>query len=131
MERLFISPAFCNSFVFIPLPLLNFQAKFAAVKLFFAFILSLIVLTETVVPCCLWDNCNEEEIASSHEEDATKKAACSPFAACATCTAVVLITKPNFPVIVLQKIVLKHTAANPFFVLSSYQHSFLQPPRLS
>ncbi|HEX8676034.1 MAG TPA: hypothetical protein VF700_02380, partial [Segetibacter sp.] len=59
------------------------------------FILLLITLTGTFFPCCLVDECNDEEIAAAQKENKQQsEGACSPFFACATCPGFTAMSKP-------------------------------------
>jgi hypothetical protein len=105
--------------------------KFVAVKIFLALILSFIVFTETIVPCCLWDDCGQEEKGVSHDGEKKPAGDCSPFATCSTCATAVLIAKSFTIVFTVPQLRITHMAAPQSFILSSYSKLLLQPPRLS
>ena len=103
---------------------------FVKVKILFALILSIIIFTETVVPCCIWDGCKQEENTTAHKDSKTK-ADCSPFATCSTCVPAVLLQKAAVVILSVPKQHITHTPTPQYFTLSSYNKSLLQPPRFS
>jgi hypothetical protein len=121
----------CNWVVFINMPHYGYLDKFVKVKIFLALILSFIVFTETIVPCCLWDDCRQEENSAAHSGEKKSTGDCSPFATCSACAAAVLISKQFTVAFAVPKLHITHTAAPQYFILSSYNKSLLQPPRLS
>ena len=100
-------------------------------KKWLAFILLLITFASTFYPCCVYDNCDEEEIAASSQqkENPEPEGNCSPFFACQSCpgftinTNIVSVKQVEFATQVHNE---KHVASN----LSSYTSSFWQPPRV-
>ena len=95
----------------------------------FTFILLLITLTGTFFPCCLIDECNDEEFATAQKENKQQPAGnCSPFFACATCPGFAEMSKP---VVIIQPVTDNqiHHGTIVFFNLTSFAASFWQPPR--
>lgn len=94
----------------------------------------ILLITTTVgtfVPCCLVDNCNQEEAANTQTENRPKQeGACSPFFACVTCSGFTHMSKPvQISELVKEKQV--HYETLIVFNPSTYTSSFWQPPRLS
>jgi hypothetical protein len=94
-----------------------------------AFILSLIVFTGSVYPCCLEDDCHDEPTAvSSQQKYPEERGGCSPFFACATCPGFVhlersiSIPQPFIPG-------MAHFETPVKFFSSSYHSTLFQPPR--
>lgn len=100
-------------------------------KKWLTFLLLLITLAGTLFPCCLTDECNDEEIAKAQKQNKqATEGTCSPFFACATCPGFAHISKPvqiEQPSTPYQV----HHESNIVFDLSTYSTSFWQPPRLS
>lgn len=98
-------------------------------KKWLTFLLLLITLTGTFFPCCLIDECNDEEIATAQQENKDQpEGNCSPFFACATCSGFTEMTKTvqvKQPVVENQV----HNENLLIFNLSTYSSSFWQPPR--
>jgi hypothetical protein len=95
---------------------------------FLAIILSAIVMTLTVVPCCVYDNCSEGKV---HEENKNKpEIPCSPFVQC-TCS-VGICMAPVFTLDFFQEVqpVKKETQYLKSFT-SNYLSSIWQPPKLA
>ena len=100
-------------------------------KKWLTFLLLLITLTGTFYPCCLIDECSEDEITSAQNENKQKQeGTCSPFFACATCPGFAAMLKP---IQIAQPLLESpiHSEAVIAFNLASYSASFWQPPRYS
>ena len=99
-----------------------------------AFILSIIILALSLVPCSDDDNCNEPNIAlssdhSGHEHD---EDSCTPFCTCSCCgCAGFVLAAPilnvEFPEVKTQ--IQPATTYNSDFT-SSYFYFFWQPPKI-
>ena len=100
-------------------------------KQWLVLILLLVVAAGTFIPCCELDDCCADQIVNKSNHDKHKsEGACSPFFACATCSASVALTKP----IQLVEPTVEKTVYHPVavkFNLPSYSSSLWQPPRLS
>ncbi len=93
------------------------------------FILLLITLIETFFPCCLADECNATEIATTQNEDKQQQeGTCSPFFACATCPGFVEFAKQ---IHIVEPVAEKqvHHESLQLYNLSAFQASYWQPPR--
>jgi hypothetical protein len=92
-------------------------------------LLLLIVAAGTFVPCCGIDDCCTDQLTDITNHDRHEhEGNCSPFFACATCTASVVVTKAiqiEFPDV--EKPV--HHPAIAKFDLPVYSSTFWQPPR--
>ena len=98
-------------------------------KKWLTFLLLLITLTGTFYPCCLVDECNEEEIATAQKENKKQtEGNCSPFFACATCPGFAQMSKP---VQIIQPVIENqvHHERLVVFNPTTYASSFWQPPR--
>jgi len=99
-------------------------------KKWLTFFLLLITLSGTFYPCCLTDNCNEDDLASSQKKNNKQDDGnCSPFFACASCTGFTITSKP---VEIIQPVIEIQIPTESFIVfnLTSYTASFWQPPRV-
>ncbi len=98
-------------------------------KKWLTFLLLLITLTGTFYPCCLVDECNDEEIATAQKENKKQtEGNCSPFFACATCAG--FIQMSNLVQIITPIIENQvHHERLVIFNLTTYSSSFWQPPR--
>jgi hypothetical protein len=95
----------------------------------FTFILLLITLTGTFFPCCLVDECNNEEIAGAQRQNKhQQESTCSPFFPCATCAGFTAMLKP-VQVVQLGIQIYVHPETIVFFNIKTYVSSFWQPPR--
>ena len=100
-------------------------------KKWFSFFLLLVTLAGTFYPCCLEDECSEEEVTNNGADNKRQgEGACSPFFACATCngfaTMYPQISIPH-PVAGTQV----HHEKLVSFNLATFSSSFWQPPRCS
>ena len=98
-------------------------------KKWLTFILLIITLTGTFYPCCLVDECNDEEIATAQQENKDEpEGNCSPFFACATCPGFAATSKT---VQIYQPVIQNQIHHETFviFNLTTYASSFWQPPR--
>ncbi|WPV64005.1 MULTISPECIES: hypothetical protein [unclassified Chitinophaga] len=99
-------------------------------KFLLVFILSLIVLCETIIPCCVWDSCAQETTTTSNSKK--DKGECSPFtASCSSCTSGVILAKVTTPEFSITIPLVKHIAAYQSMRATPYTRSLLQPPRLA
>ena len=57
-----------------------------AVNKFFAVILLLLVSVATFTPCCLFDDCANEQPLTRKDTKEKSEGACSPFFSCSTCS---------------------------------------------
>jgi hypothetical protein len=93
------------------------------------FLLLVITLSGMFFPCCLVDECNDEEIATAQSKNKPKQEGnCSPFFACATCPGFAEMVKPvqiKQPVKDNQV----HHETLVVFNLTTFASSFWQPPR--
>jgi hypothetical protein len=100
------------------------------VKALFALLLLLIVIAATVTPCCVYEDCGDEEITlintNNSEED--REGACSPFFSCASCCGFVWTTKP-VQLASLQPAKPVYFEAMAVPKLQAVYSSFWQPPR--
>jgi hypothetical protein len=99
-------------------------------KKWLTFLLLLITLSGTFYPCCLADNCSDDDIASSQKKNNEQADGnCSPFFACASCTGFTIMSKP---VEIIQPVIEIQVPTESFkvFNLTSYEASFWQPPRV-
>lgn len=99
---------------------------------FLAVILSVIVLALAVMPCCTFDNCDDD---SQTEHANTKKTndcetPCSPFVSC-TCCPGICVT-PTIEFVTASSIVVEksYTIYNQSFV-SLYCPNIWQPPKIA
>ncbi|POY38416.1 hypothetical protein C3K47_03180 [Solitalea longa] len=93
-------------------------------------ILAFFVLLLSVVPCCMFDNCNEDEVKKecSTAKQVEKDGLCSPFSSCSACCGftvsmqiVSFETKP--------KLIITHYSFYTDNYLSVYHLSIWQPPK--
>jgi len=99
-----------------------------------AIILSAYLLVLTVIPCCGFDNCQDDmsptELSSNHETgDEDDCGSCSPFFNCESCaTATLHATSNYFTTFVPEK---KHEFgdSSPSLIPDAH-YDFWQPPRL-
>jgi hypothetical protein len=101
---------------------------FCTMKLL-AFAVLLISIAATIVPCCEFDDC-QDEVGASHPDKKEQKGTCSPFSTCAVCSGSIVITKT----IQLVKPAISKDQFTEIAIPSfspSYFPSFWQPPRLS
>jgi hypothetical protein len=98
------------------------------VKKSLIFILLLITITATFIPCCLADNCCEEQITHTTNKNQKNEETCPPFFACTTCSVFVELAKP---ILLIQPIIEKqvHHERIVVFILPAYSASYWQPPR--
>jgi hypothetical protein len=98
-------------------------------KKWFTFILLLVTLTGTLFPCCLIDDCNDEEIVTGKKENNQEpEGTCSPFFSCATCPGFAEISK-SVKLVQPEPRIHYHYPKNVSFILSTYSASLLQPPQ--
>jgi hypothetical protein len=95
------------------------------------FILLITLLISAFMPCCVIDNCTDEQnIAASHQKQAGEDGDCSPLFTCPTCPGFMVITKLlSLPGFLPEKIV--HHEKTVSFSLPSYSSKLLQPPRMA
>jgi hypothetical protein len=107
-----------------------FPLTFALMKRLLVFILSLIVLTGSLTPCCPGDNCGDEMTgqASSEKQDHEQEGVCSPFFACGSCPGFVQLAR-HFSVPVPEVNASVHHEKLTVLITSAYYSSFFQPPR--
>ncbi|WP_317168203.1 DUF6660 family protein [Pontibacter pamirensis] len=95
-------------------------------------ICALLVVTLSVMPCCLTDNCASEEMmteqADSHEKDTD---ACSPFYSCSTCIGFTVSDFSVAPVTPLLSHSGHHFATYRQSFFTQFHHAIWQPPKLS
>jgi hypothetical protein len=121
----------CNFATNINLRLIASPFTFAQLKKIFTCVLLLIILAGSFYPCCMADDCCNDEIALTHGQEGDKsEGACSPFFACATCTGFVETAKP---ISIQQPLIIKKMQRKGAIVfdLTTYSTSFWQPPRTS
>ena len=100
-------------------------------KKWLTFILLLITLTGTFYPCCLVDECNDEEVTTAQKENKQEpESNCSPFFACATCPGFTYTSK-TIQLIQPEQSIQVHYPNAISFSLSTYSSSLLQPPRIA
>jgi hypothetical protein len=98
-------------------------------KKWLTFLLLLVTLLGTFFPCCLVDECNDEELAASPKENKKQSEGnCSPFFACATCPGFAEMINP-VPIIQPVKENQVHHETLAVFNLTTFASSFWQPPR--
>jgi len=98
-------------------------------KKWIAFILLLITVTGSFIPCCgVDDGCEDQFSSSTGGNDHEEEGSCSPFFSCTTCPGFVELTKP---IQLIQPMFEKqvHHEWVVIFDLSAYLPSFWQPPR--
>lgn len=121
-----LQPCYKHSFV-INYP---FKLPLHPVKQFLGYILSFYVLFCTLVPCTVFDSCEDEgQIEQTSKSDHDKDcSACSPFSVCATCHGFTLsqVVSSEAPVIVYSKLQYRSYHFSP---KSEYYPSLFQPPR--
>ena len=94
----------------------------------FVFILALIVIAASSVPCCPADGCADEVAQTSSGQVPLEKGTCSPFFSCAGCSGFVNVAKPiQIAGPATERTV--HYEKTIAFNISSYSSSFFQPPR--
>ncbi|MGB8193474.1 MAG: hypothetical protein WCF67_16200 [Chitinophagaceae bacterium] len=98
---------------------------------FLAFMLLVISMAATFIPCCEFDGCADEPVAAAHQDNEDKKPGCSPLSTCNRCSvaAIVALKLPQLdtPSITKGQFIEARIAS----VSPSYFPSFWQPPRLS
>lgn len=106
---------------------------FAVVKTI-GYILALYVLVLTFIPCCLFDNCEEDEVKTEQYQPNDQqnnneegKGVCSPFASCSSCNGFVV----KYAEIKIHSAVccVKHYPVFNHSHSSYYFASIWQPPR--
>jgi hypothetical protein len=95
------------------------------------YLLLLLTMAGSFIPCCQVDNCPEDQTAATTtNDDHQPEGACSPFFACATCPGFTQLAKTihlEMPEAVLPK----HYPSAINFTITSYTASLLQPPRIA
>ena len=97
-------------------------------KRLIVFILTLIVIAASTIPCCPADGCGEEATHAANSQAPIEKGTCSPFAVCAGCSGFVHVPKyidvsgPSTETAV-------HYEKALAFNITSYSSSLFQPPR--
>jgi hypothetical protein len=96
---------------------------------FLTLIVLVISVAATFIPCCEFDECQEEEIENSSQQDKKEEnASCSPFSTCPTCAGAIIITKTiQLDRSDISKNKLVGFERSP--ILSCHSPSFWQPPR--
>jgi hypothetical protein len=101
-------------------------------KMWLTSILLLLVVTATLCPCYLKDDCCNDEFLceganhSSHRSECN----CSPFVTCGTCAGFAINIKiVEIPIITAEKPI--HHSNVISFLLAAYSTSFFQPPRVA
>ena len=118
-------PCYKQCFVF------NYPVKLplSLMKRWLTFILLLVILAGTAFPCCLIDECNDEELAAAQQENKKQtEGNCSPFFACASCQGFAEMSKP---VQIIHPVIENKVHHETFIIfnLTTYASSFWQPPR--
>lgn len=98
---------------------------------FFAIILSVIVFTLAVVPCCVNDNCGDEfQSEQTHNKNSDNpETPCSPFVTCTCCPGVCIAPSIGLVVVPVTVIVKNFILFNQSIV-SFYSASIWQPPKI-
>jgi hypothetical protein len=105
---------------------------------YLAFILSVFVLLLATIPCCLADDCTDEEVPAEQTADSDKEQSradancglCSPFYSCHTCPGFAFTnTTPKIPLVLLADIKSYITCnQNSLFTFAA---SIWQPPKIA
>jgi len=84
-----------------------------------------------VVPCCIFDECNETALEIKQQGSDPKENCnnCSPFSTCATCN-YFTVNQVNFSLVNFNYKVKPVYNTHDFSAKSGYQFSFFKPPRL-
>ena len=101
-------------------------------KKWLAFLLLLITMAGSLIPCCEVDNCDADQTFVQQNDpnpNGGEGGSCSPFYSCQTCTGFTQLAKP---VVVPEPIVEAsiHHAETYTLRINSFAASFWQPPRL-
>lgn len=93
------------------------------------FVLLLVILTGSILPCYSKDCCQDELISATSNDHKHSEGACSPFFSCSSCAGFVQASRVpiDLPEMV---IVLHYENSNPN-IISTFRLSLFQPPRLS
>jgi hypothetical protein len=97
---------------------------------FLTFLILLISVAATFIPCCEFDGCEEEIANSSNQSQKKQDASCSPLSVCPTCATAIVIA----PTVELPGIIISKTEKPPIETpsrLPLYSSFFWQPPRVS
>jgi hypothetical protein len=99
---------------------------------FLAILLSMIVITLAIVPCCNEDNCEDGLLSEQTDKKSSEEpeCPCSPFVSCTSCTGVYVtpsIESVVAPVINVEKTL---TLYKQSFV-SFYSATIWQPPKIA
>jgi hypothetical protein len=94
---------------------------------FLAIIFSIIVMTLAVVPCCIYDNCSDEQ--AQETKSGKPEAPCSPFVAC-SCSPLSICIPIAFTCIPMMVVVKNKTHYHQSFA-SIYSPSIWQPPKIA
>jgi hypothetical protein len=96
---------------------------------FFAILFSIIVMTLAIVPCCTYDNCDEEQTEGTRSTN--PETPCSPFVNCTCSPSAVCIP----PCIAFNSIPVTEIAQNKTnyrqSLISVYYSTIWQPPKLA
>jgi hypothetical protein len=97
-----------------------------------AFILSLLVAFGSIIPCCLWDNCGDEQVAMefSDTNNDDDEANCSPFAACSSCNGFIPIVR-TLKLVPLTSVKSSYNDQLVTGYSAGHISSFWQPPRFA
>src|SRR5687767_9827570 len=97
---------------------------------FLTLIVLMISLAATFVPCCEYDDCQNETTTASQTDNREQKGTCSPLSTCPACGGSILVSRlvqvsqPEDP---KKELFVIEASSLPFAHVSS----FWQPPRLS
>jgi hypothetical protein len=96
---------------------------------FLAILFSIIVMTLTIVPCCAYDHCDDEQ--TQEAKSGKQEIPCSPFVSC-PCSPSAVCMPPSlvfdcFPLTLIEK---NETRIHPSFI-SIYCANIWQPPKIT
>jgi hypothetical protein len=100
---------------------------------FLAIILSIIVVTLAVAPCCTDDNCEDEycQTEQAHNKGSDKpESPCSPFVSCTCCPGVCIAPSIGCvvaPITVVEKTITLYKQS----IVSFYCANIWQPPKIA
>ena len=97
-------------------------------KRIFVFILAMIVVAASAVPCCPADACADEATHAASGQIPVEKGTCSPFFNCAGCSGFVYVAKLIHIAAPATETTVHYEKAIAFNI-TSYSSPLFQPPR--
>ncbi|HSH64949.1 MAG TPA: hypothetical protein VLB84_03925 [Bacteroidia bacterium] len=95
---------------------------------FLAIIFSVIVMGLTIIPCCAYDNCNEEQV--SDQNSGKPETPCSPFVRCSCTSGICMPSSVSIEYIPHLIIIVNYGQCEQLFT-SNYSSFIWQPPKYS